>query len=519
MQLLPWISLAVTITACAATPPRFEYAARIRRTSFGIPHIDAADERGLGYGLGYAFAQDNACVLAEEVVTVHAERSRYFGPDATYEPEGDGHPEANLPSDVYYAVHNAADRVAAAWAAQPAAIQALLRGYARGYNRYLRDAAGALPAACRGQPWVRPITELDLMRVMRRLSVLASGLQMIDAMFQAHPPGAGALRPAVRGTALAEDAIGRRFEPGLGSNAVALGRDATASRAGLLLAAPHFPWHGSLRFYELHLTIPGRIDVFGATLAGLPVVAIGHNADIAWTHTVNTSRHFAFTRLALDPRDPRRHVVDGVSKPLVATDVVIQARQADGTVAPVTHRVWSSELGPLVVIPGLFEWTADAAFALGDANAENTRFLATWWQIGQARSLSELRTALASLGAPWVQTIAVDAAGTATYDDVTSVPNLPDPAAGCVAAGFAQRAATGLTVLDGSTARCRWRTAAGAPAGLIPAAQLPSLSRTDFVQNSNDSAWLTNPAAPLTGCRVDMCVRRLSESRDRGGQF
>lgn len=489
------MSIAAVAAGCAAAP-RVEYAANIRRTSFGIPHIEAADERGLGYGLGYAFAQDNACVLAEEVVTVSGERSRYFGGDATYDPDGSGHPMANLPSDVYFAVHNAPARVTAAWQAQPAAIQALLRGYARGYDRYLRESAGALPAACRGQPWVRPITELDLVRVMRQLAVEASGLQMVEEMFRAQPPGAAAAAaPPVRGAALADAAIWRRFEPALGSNAVALGRDATASGAGLLLATPHFPWNGGLRFYMLQLTIPGTLDVFGATLAGLPIVAVGHNADIAWSHTVNTSRHFAFYRLALDPRDPTRYLVDGVSKPLIATDVVIQVRRADGTVAPVTHRVWSSELGPLITIPGLFAWTADAAFAFADANADNLRFLQAWWQIDHARSLSDLRTALAPLGSPWAQTIAVDAGGTAYYGDVTAVPNLPDPAAGCIPAGFAELAATGRAVLDGSRARCRWQTATG----LVPAAQLPSLTRSDFVQNSNDTAWLTNPAAPLTG--------------------
>lgn len=39
------------------------YIARIQRTNFGILHVTATDEKGLGYGLGYAFAQDNACVL------------------------------------------------------------------------------------------------------------------------------------------------------------------------------------------------------------------------------------------------------------------------------------------------------------------------------------------------------------------------------------------------------------------------------------------------------------------------
>jgi acyl-homoserine-lactone acylase len=35
-----------------------------------------------------------------------------------------------------------------------------------------------------------------------------------------------------------------------------------------LLANPHFPWVGGMRFYEMHLTIPGQLDVMGAALPG-----------------------------------------------------------------------------------------------------------------------------------------------------------------------------------------------------------------------------------------------------------
>ncbi len=37
------------------------FAATIRRTEHGIPHIEARSWAGLGYGFGYAFAQDNLC--------------------------------------------------------------------------------------------------------------------------------------------------------------------------------------------------------------------------------------------------------------------------------------------------------------------------------------------------------------------------------------------------------------------------------------------------------------------------
>ena len=31
----------------------------------------------------------------------------------------------------------------------------------------------------------------------------------------------------------------------------------------MLLANPHFPWEGALRFWEVHLTVPGEVDVYG----------------------------------------------------------------------------------------------------------------------------------------------------------------------------------------------------------------------------------------------------------------
>ena len=57
----------------------------IRRTAHGIPHILGAGFRDLGYGYGYAFAEDNICTIAAEYVTVRAERSRFFGADEELE--------------------------------------------------------------------------------------------------------------------------------------------------------------------------------------------------------------------------------------------------------------------------------------------------------------------------------------------------------------------------------------------------------------------------------------------------
>ena len=57
------------IDASHANNTRVNYEVQVLRTSYGIPHIQAGDWGSLGYGYGYAFAQDNVCVLAREVLT------------------------------------------------------------------------------------------------------------------------------------------------------------------------------------------------------------------------------------------------------------------------------------------------------------------------------------------------------------------------------------------------------------------------------------------------------------------
>jgi len=60
----------------------------VRRTLHGIPHILGRSFRDVGYGYGYAFAQDNICQIASSYVTARGERSRFFGPNESWKFEG-----------------------------------------------------------------------------------------------------------------------------------------------------------------------------------------------------------------------------------------------------------------------------------------------------------------------------------------------------------------------------------------------------------------------------------------------
>jgi acyl-homoserine-lactone acylase len=488
----------------------FRYDADVARTSYGIPHIRAADWGSIGYGYGFVFAEDNACVLARDVLVATGTQSRWFGAGAN---------NANLYSDRVYRMVNSDARSEAAWARLEADTRALLTGYADGYNRYLRDTGGErLAADCRAQPWVRPLAGLDVLKVLRKLLVRAGTGSFVAQVATATPPAvplaqaAGATAPAaLLAAAGPADAAAPLIDPAdlpdfsperFGSNAVGLGGELTGG-AGALLGNPHFPWGGIERFYAVHLTIPGRYDVMGGSIYGFPLVNIGFNRDVAWSHTVSTARRFVLRELALVPGNPRAYRYDGADIEMQPEAVTVEVLQPDGSIAADEHTFWQTQFGPVVVPSPLIPWSLSTAYALTDVNLENDRAFRQYIEMGQARDLGELRSALERhVGLPWVNTIAADSSGNAFYGDIGSIPNVTNAQlASCSKSPIAAYLATlRVYTLDGSTSACDPGTDADAPvAGVFGAANLPGLMRRDFVQNSNDSYWLANPAERLEG--------------------
>lgn len=487
------LCLSLSVSAWAQTPAS-EVSAEIRRTTFGVPHIRAADERGLGYGIGYAYAQDNLCLLANEVVTVNGERSRYFGPEQMTLEERD-----NLSSDLFFTWLNTPQAVAAFWQAQTAEVRDLIEGYVAGYNRQLGERKG-LPEQC-DNPSVRPITTADVVKLTRRLLVEGGAGQFGEALVAAAPPltasHAATHNPGPERFAMASERM-QRFALDRGSNAVAIGSERSQTGHAILLANPHFPWVGGMRFYQMQLTIPGKLDVMGAALPGLPMINIGFNANVAWTHTVDTSRHFTLHRLELDPKDPTRYLLDGQSRALDKQTLTVNVKQADGSLVPVSRTFYSSVFGPVVQWPGKLDWDNHVAFSLRDANLNNDRVLQQWYAMNQARNLDALQASVNTLqGIPWVNTLAIDDQGQALYMNVSVVPYV-DKAK--LAACSDPRAGLEMILLDGSRSACDWTIdPSAAQPGIYPASQLPQLRRNDYVQHSNDSAWMANPNVPLSG--------------------
>lgn len=490
--------IALVFSGCTepeeeTNPVKAEYKVEIRRTSYGIPHIQAADLASLGYGVGYAAGQDYGCYLADQIVKVNSRRAATLGP---------GDKDANVDSDFAYLALKIRSIAEAELPEQPQDVRDLLEGYAAGYNRWISDTGvEKLPAPCTGAAWVKPITAVDMATYTLDLALRGSAVAFLGYVGKGSPPGAKPPPP--------EPAETPGFDlahPGFGSNGWALGRERTESGNGMVLANPHFPWEGEIHWHEAHLTVPGKLDVYGASILGSPTIQIGFNAHVAWTHTVSPSQHLAVYRLKLPAGDPTSYIVDGETKKMESEEVSVDVLGADGATTKQTRTLYRTEYGPVVAGAGL-TWTNENAFALRDANEGDIRLVEQWLRIDQAENVADLVKAHADVHAvPWVYTIAADDKGDAVLLDGSRVPHLSAEAEAAFQDALENDTLTpllakfGATLLDGSTSRDAWLPSKEPYAdGLVPVASAPSLHRSDFVMNANDAPWASNPAELITG--------------------
>ncbi|MEK7833791.1 MAG: penicillin acylase family protein [Acidobacteriota bacterium] len=452
------------------TSSKPRYSAEIRRTGNGIPHITAQDMGSLGFGEGYAFAQDHLCSLADQVVKARGERARYFGA---------GENNRHLNSDVTMKALGLYEQAKSMLQAMPQEQRDQIEGYTAGYNQYLREvtANGVANVGgwCKGKDWVFELTAVDVLAYNQ--SVVVTSTNFADMIATAMPPKN---ETAVNFTT---EFKAEAFEVDGASNGWAIGSDRSASGRGLLIANPHYPWTGSNRFWEKHLVIPGKLNVYGVGLLGSPGVSIGFNNAVAWTHTVSAGKRFVLYSLNLAAGNPTKYLYDGKEREMTSQVVSVAVRQADGSVKQIEQRVFFSHYGPIVNIPG-FGWTPKRAVAIRDANANNTQFYAQRVAMNAARSLDEFKQAHAKYNSmPWINTIATSADGRAWYADTSATPNLKPEA---IAALLKRKDSDllvktawdrGMILLDGSDSLYEFVNEPSTRAGVIPWSRLPQLER------------------------------------------
>ncbi len=490
-------STSSTGPSTTLAPELVRYEATIRRTTDGVPHVEARNLGSLAFGQGYASGEDHACTLIDQVLKIRGERAAALGPGETGE---------NVESDFAWRAIGLYDRARADYDEAPRNVVTVFEGFAAGWNAHL-DATGVdeLTGWCAGAGWVRPVQPVEVYAYARSLALLASGARLVDFIPSAQPPGVDEpLGRAETPAALTEPVVDT---DAAGSNAWAVGRDrAVGHSGGLLVANPHFPWEGELRFDEIHLVIPGRLNVYGAQLLGTPGIGIGFTDGVAWSHTVSAGKRFTAYTLDLDPGSPTSYLVDGEPRPMTPTDHTIDILRPDGSIDSETRTLWSSEYGPMLDFPGI-GWTDSTAVTYRDANIDNDEFVEQYLAMIDVEDLDELIAVHRTYqGVPLFNTVATGRGGRIWYADTAASPNLTAEAEQLFRERLRDDDLTrlawdnGVMLLDGSDSRFRWQVQRGArDPGLVPWAEMPRVRRTDYLFNANDSYWVPSAKFTLDG--------------------
>jgi penicillin amidase len=224
-------------------------------------------------------------------------------------------------------------------------------------------------------------------------------------------------------------------QSGFASNNWAVAPSRTRDGYALLAGDPHLDLSLPSIWYEVQMTVPGKLDVYGVTIPGAPGIIIGFNRNIAWTFTNTGADVTDFYRETVDDSlDPTQYMLDGAWRPLVPRVETYLA--PDGGTLYVdtvlfTHR------GPITKTHG--QWVSMRWTVL-----EPSEEIRAFYDAAHARTAAEFQAAMAhSFFVPAQNMLVADRQGTIAIRSTGHFPLRPDNG-------------SGLVVRDGSTTASDW---------------------------------------------------------------
>ncbi len=459
------VGLAVWEPLAATAPdpdPAVAHDARIRRDTFGVPHIDGATDADVAYGLAYAESEDDFHTIEELLAAIRGRSAALTGADG-----------AKI--DFVGKLIDAEGQARRGYATLSPATRAVVEAYAAGLNRYAATHPG----------------EVRLHRLFP-----ATGRDIVAGFALRSPFFFGLDRTL---GALADDTLPPRDgSPASerGSNAFAVAGRRSSDGVTRLISNSHQPWTGGVAWYEIVLRSAAGWHFAGATFPGAPFGLLGHNDTLGWTNTVNRGDLIDTYQLVLDG-DGTHYRYDGQWLPLETHRVWLHVRVGP-FVLPIPKMIARSRQGPVVT-------NKLGAFAVRYAGFGDVRQVEQYYRLDRARDLAEWRRVMAMHAVPATNFVYADAAGHIAYIYNERFPHR--------VAGFDWRG-----VLPGDTSRDVWTTYEPASADPTyvdpPSGWLANSNNTPFVATAAGDNLDPSAFSPLLGIETYMTNRSL-RFRDR----
>lgn len=482
--------------------------------SRAVPHIWATTVEDAVLALGYVVARDRLFQLELQTRATAGRLTELVGPVALEEDRRQRSLGLAWSAEREFAGIDSAS-----------VTMRLLQAYAAGVNARIAELrAGDVPfefhvLGARPQRW-EPIHSLYLVKRMgytlafsdhdrlRQELDRAIGERATDALFPLNSPIQEPLQPNGRdeprfdfdplpqpelAPAELDTAASRAKRQSAGSNNWVVAPARTANGHALLAGDPHLGLTLPSIWYEVHLVVPGELDVYGVTIPGIPGIVIGFNRDVAWSFTNAQVDVLDYYREVVDdPTRPTEYHVNGEWMPLEQRIEPYHGKHGD-LLAVDTVRF--SHRGPLVRSDHSWlslRWTV----------LEETGAIGAFYGADRAHSVTEWLAAMEGFYAPPQNAVVADREGNIAIRSVGHFPIRPGDG-------------NGTKIRVGVTRANDWRgylPVSRYPYSLNPAQGYLASANQQPVDPSVDDSYLgVNWISPWRAMRINRLLRADSQ--------
>lgn len=422
---LTWLSKrALPQTEGTISLPGLSASVEIIRDQWGVPHIYASEMNDLFFAQGFVHAQDRLWQMELNRRTANGCLSEVLGVVA-------------LDTDRFTRTFGFARLGRADWANTGPEVREVIQAYSEGVNAFLKNTK-RLPVeftllGFRPEPWT-PEDSTAFSRVMIwQLSHAWYGeivrAQLIQAVGSEHASELEIHYPQNNPVVLPRGIDFNRLDPngrllkmpgpfldrGKGSNAWVVTGNKSVTGHAMLCNDMHLALGLPSIWYEAHL-VAKDFQVTGVTLPGLPLVLVGHNADIAWGCTLAFTDCEDLFVERIDPRDLQRYQYQGEWR---EAEVITEEIKVKGRAEPHVEKVVVTHHGPIIsdVVGYPEQRVAVNSMALRPCPA-----LTGWFKLNCARSWDEFVEAMRLIEAPQLNFAFADVVGNIGYWVAGKVP-------------------------------------------------------------------------------------------------
>jgi penicillin amidase/acyl-homoserine-lactone acylase len=346
------------------------YDVRIRRDSWGVPHVLGKTDADVAFGIGFAHSEDDFATIQDVALASRGQLAASEG-------------LKGATTDYLVHLFRVWENVNARYEKDlPADVRRVAEAYADGVNCY----AALHPEKLKDG--LLPLTGKDVAAGFVFKTPFFYGLDSI-------------LRK------LNTDTGGKPL-PEIGSNGLAVAPNRSADGATRLLVNSHQPYEGPVSWYEVVLQSGEGWHVAGGLFPGSPFMLHGHNEHLGWANTVNDPDLADIYRLTINPANDNQYRLDGKWRDFEKSDAAIRVRLL-GPLFWTFHRdvLWSTQ-GPVFR-------TDHGVFAVRYAGMNEIRQVLQYYRLNKARDLDTWKAAMRLQALPSINYVYADERGTIGY--------------------------------------------------------------------------------------------------------